>query len=122
MVGNGRATAQVEADDETVNLSRFNQLFPEKRQFFSEPAGLFGYGAASEREPGGGPNGPQEPGLLQVEGRLPEATVAELARRGHRIARMDDWSLGRLCAVGKDGDVLKAAAHPRFMQAYAAGR
>ena len=40
----------------------------------------------------------------------------------NRIARMDDWSLGRLCAVGKDGNVLKAAAHPRFMQAYAAGR
>ncbi len=63
-----------------------------------------------------------EPGLLQVEGRMPEATVVELARRGHRIERMDDWALGRLAAVGREGDVLKAAAHPRFMQAYAAGR
>lgn len=63
-----------------------------------------------------------EPGLLQVEGRLPEATIAALARRGHRIERMGDWTLGRLAAVAKDGAVLKAAAHPRFVQAYAAGR
>jgi hypothetical protein len=47
--------AQVEADEETVNLSRFDLMFPEKRQFFSEPAGLFGYGAAAERDPSASP-------------------------------------------------------------------
>lgn len=63
-----------------------------------------------------------EPGVLQVEDRLPAETIDELSRRGHRIDRMDGWSLGRLAAVGKDGDLMKAAAHPRFVQAYAAGR
>jgi hypothetical protein len=58
--------AQVEADEETINLSRFNLMFAEKRQFFSEPAGLFGYGAAAEREHGASPTGPQEPGLLPL--------------------------------------------------------
>jgi hypothetical protein len=33
--------AQVEADDQQVNLTRFSLFFPEKRQFFQERAGLF---------------------------------------------------------------------------------
>ena len=36
--------AQVEADQEVVNLSRFSVFFPEKRQFFTESAGIFDYG------------------------------------------------------------------------------
>lgn len=38
--------AQVEADQEVVNLSRFSLFFPEKRQFFTESAGIFDYGRA----------------------------------------------------------------------------
>ena len=62
-------------------------------------------------------------GSLKVEGRLPEKTVEELERRGHRITRDTDWSLGRLSAAqrGDDG-LLRAAANPRFMQGYAVGR
>ena len=33
--------AQVEADDQQVNLTRFSLFYPEKRQFFQERAGLF---------------------------------------------------------------------------------
>ncbi len=36
--------AQVEADQEQVNLTRFNLFFPEKRTFFLEGAGLFDFG------------------------------------------------------------------------------
>ena len=36
--------AQVEADDEQVNLTRFNLVFPEKREFFLEGQGLFEFG------------------------------------------------------------------------------
>ncbi len=36
--------AQVEADQEIVNLSRFSVYFPEKRQFFTESAGIFDFG------------------------------------------------------------------------------
>lgn len=35
--------AQVEADDQLVNLTRFSLFFPEKRLFFQEAAGLFEY-------------------------------------------------------------------------------
>ncbi len=37
--------AQVEADDEQVNLTRFTLFFPEKREFFLENAGIFEFGA-----------------------------------------------------------------------------
>ena len=33
--------AQVEADDQQVNLTRFSLFFPEKREFFQERAGIF---------------------------------------------------------------------------------
>ncbi len=36
--------AQVEVDDEQVNLTRFDLFFPEKRDFFLENAGIFDFG------------------------------------------------------------------------------
>ena len=38
--------AQVEADQQQVNLTRFNLFFPEKRDFFLENAGTFSFGSA----------------------------------------------------------------------------
>ena len=37
--------AQVEADREEVNLTRFSLFFPERREFFLEGSGLFAFGA-----------------------------------------------------------------------------
>ncbi len=62
------------------------------------------------------------PGVLVVEGRLPESTIAELRRRGHVVEVGPDWSEGRLSAAAKDGPLLKAAANARGMQGYAVGR
>ena len=39
--------AQVEADEEQVNLTRFSLFFPEKREFFLENQGLFAFGGTS---------------------------------------------------------------------------
>ena len=61
-------------------------------------------------------------GSLFVESRFPDATIADLKDRGHRLTVTEDWSLGRLSAAAKDGDLLKAAANPRMMQGYAVGR
>jgi hypothetical protein len=36
--------AQVEDDDQVVNLTRFNVFFPEKREFFLEGQGIFAFG------------------------------------------------------------------------------
>jgi gamma-glutamyltranspeptidase / glutathione hydrolase len=62
------------------------------------------------------------PGVVVVEGRIPRATVKELERRGHVVEVGGDWSEGRLTAASQDGVRRKAAANPRGMQAYAAGR
>ncbi len=39
--------AQVEADQQVINLSRFPFFFPEKREFFLESSGLFDFGTPS---------------------------------------------------------------------------
>ncbi|RNC85635.1 MAG: hypothetical protein ED557_02355 [Balneola sp.] len=41
--------AQVEADDQQLNLSRFSLFFPEKRQFFQQRAGLFDFSFGRDR-------------------------------------------------------------------------
>jgi hypothetical protein len=48
--------AQVEADEQQVNLTRFSLFFPEKREFFLENQGMFGF-AASSVSIGGQPSG-----------------------------------------------------------------
>jgi gamma-glutamyltranspeptidase/glutathione hydrolase len=64
------------------------------------------------------------PGRLVVEGRLDPRVVAGLRARGHDVLVVDDWSLGRLSAVGREPATgfLKAAANARGMQGYAVGR
>jgi gamma-glutamyltranspeptidase/glutathione hydrolase len=62
------------------------------------------------------------PGVVVLEGRVPKGTVAELERRGHKIEIGPNWSEGRLTAASRVGRRRRAAANPRGMQAYAAGR
>ena len=59
-----------------------------------------------------------------VEDRIGEDVVDALTARGHAVTRSGAWSLGRLSAVGVDGSrgTVWAAANPRGMQGYAAGR
>jgi hypothetical protein len=49
--------AQVEEDEQQVNLTRFSLFFPERREFFLEGAGIFAFGGASV-SPRGGQQGP----------------------------------------------------------------
>ena len=49
--------AQVEDDEQQVNLTRFSLFFPERREFFLEGAGIFAFGGASV-SPRGGQQGP----------------------------------------------------------------
>ncbi|WP_291687564.1 gamma-glutamyltransferase family protein [Bradyrhizobium sp.] len=62
------------------------------------------------------------PGVLVVENRVPKATVDNLKSRGHIVETGPDWSEGRLTAASKVGRRRRAAANPRGMQGYAAGR
>lgn len=64
------------------------------------------------------------PGGAVVEARLGEKVIAGLEARGHVVTTAGGWTLGRLSSVGRDPEsgVLSAAANPRGMQGYAAGR
>jgi gamma-glutamyltranspeptidase/glutathione hydrolase len=62
------------------------------------------------------------PGSLTIEASFPAGTLRELERRGHELTVTEPWTIGRLTAAARDGAILKAAATPRLMQAYALGR
>jgi gamma-glutamyltranspeptidase / glutathione hydrolase len=60
---------------------------------------------------------------LCVEESIGEEALAALAAKGHDIERAPAWTVGRVTAAEKGADgVLRAAATPRLMQAYAIGR
>jgi gamma-glutamyltranspeptidase/glutathione hydrolase len=64
-----------------------------------------------------------QPGRMVAEPGLGAATLAELRRRGHDVEVAEPWSVGRMTAARRDADgLLRAAATPRQMQAYAVGR
>ena len=49
--------AQVEIDEQQVNLTRFSLFFPEKREFFLESRGIFDFGRGGNFGGGNGPPG-----------------------------------------------------------------
>ena len=86
--------AQVEADQEVVNVTRFSLFFPEKRQFFTESAGLFNYGKP------GVETGDFGPGLLPLfysrRIGLHEGQQVPIVAGGRVSGRVGPYSLGLL--------------------------
>lgn len=78
--------AQVEVDQQQVNLDRFNLFFPEKRPFFLENAGQFSVGSAGEvdlfftRRIGLGPQGQVIPiiGGARISGKVENTNIGLL--------------------------------------------
>jgi gamma-glutamyltranspeptidase/glutathione hydrolase len=62
------------------------------------------------------------PRSLAIEARAGQQVINGLRARGHEVEVRPPWSLGRLSAVSRSADFLRAAANPRGMQGYAAGR
>jgi gamma-glutamyltranspeptidase/glutathione hydrolase len=63
-----------------------------------------------------------EPLSLDVESRLGDEAIEELRSRGHHVNVRPPWSLGRVSAVSREGDQLRAGANARLMQGYAVAR
>jgi gamma-glutamyltranspeptidase/glutathione hydrolase len=67
-----------------------------------------------------------ERNLITLEGRFDPRVAEDLRRRGHRVVVGEPWSEGRLSASSREMRAgrlyLRAAANPRGMQGYAAGR
>lgn len=100
--------AQVEVDEQQVNLDRFSLFFPEKRPFFLENAGQFSVGVPGQtelffsRRIGIGPGGEQLPidGGVRLSGKIGDSTNIGLlhmrseAVRG--VAPVTDFSVLRI--------------------------
>jgi hypothetical protein len=99
--------AQVEADEQQVNLDRFNLFFPEKRPFFLENAGFFSVGEPGDvelffsRRIGIGPEGEIVPILAggRVSGKLTGLNVGLLnmqTRAVDGVAPANNFTVARL--------------------------
>ena len=82
----GTDFAQVEADQQVINLTRFPFFFPEKRQFFLESSGLFDFGT---------------PGQTQVfysrrVGLDSSGNVVPIVAGGRLYGRVGAWRIGVL--------------------------
>lgn len=65
----------------------------------------------------------RQPGHIMVEESFGKPVLDALRARGHALDVAPAWSIGRLTAARRDPNgLLRAAATPRLMQAYAAGR
>jgi hypothetical protein len=106
--------AQVEIDDQQVNLDRFNLFFPEKRPFFLENAGFFTVGNPGEvdlffsRAIGIGPDGEQMPirGGARLSGKAGKFNVGLLNMQTGEVA----GPAGGL-ASGQAGEVTGIPSH-----------
>lgn len=65
----------------------------------------------------------REPGGLTAEANFSPDVLDALRKKGHKLTVADPWTVGRLTAARRDADgLMRAAATPRMMQAYAVGR
>jgi hypothetical protein len=106
--------AQVEADEQQVNLTRFNLFFPEKREFFLENQGTFGFGGV---QLGGNfnnnqNNNSQAPILFYSRNiGLNQRRVVPLDVGGRLTGRVGRYTLGLLSAqTGAEDESLPLAA------------
>jgi hypothetical protein len=99
--------AQVEADQEVVNLTRFSLFFPEKRQFFTETAGIFDYGKAVAGL--GGDAAANDPGLLALfysrRIGLVDGQQVPIIGGGRVTGRIGEYALGVLNITADDFDL-----------------
>ncbi len=86
--------AQVEVDEQQVNLTRFNLFYPEKREFFLEGQGIFNFGI----EGGRGSLPPENAPMVFFSRRigLEGSSAVPIIAGGRLSGRVADYSLGLL--------------------------
>ncbi len=96
--------AQVEADEQQVNLTRFSLFFPEKREFFLENQGIFSFGGV---QLGGNLGGNSDAAPILFYSRrigLNRARVVPLDVGGRLSGRAGRYSIGIVNAQTGDED------------------
>ena len=108
----GTDFAQVEADQQVINLTRFPFFFPEKREFFLESSGLFDFGT---------------PGRVQVLysrriGLDSTGGVVPIVAGGRVYGRAGPWRLGlldtRTGGADRANDVVLRVQHDLLARSY----
>ena len=94
--------AQVEADEQQVNLTRFSLFFPEKREFFLENQGTFAFGGVST---GGGRAGDTPILFYSRRIGLNSGRVVPIDAGGRLTGRIGRFSLGVLNIQADDEPV-----------------
>ena len=111
--------AQVEADQEVVNLTRFSLFFPEKRQFFTESLGIFDYGKSAS-SPGGDAAG-SDPGILPLfysrRIGLDEGQEVALIGGGKLTGKVGAYSVGLMNITTDTADVRVGSSTRRIDRA-----
>jgi len=87
--------AQVEADDQQVNLTRFSLFFPEKRRFFQERSAVFAF-----------PLGGQERLFHSRRVGLADGAPVRIYGGGRVVGRVGDWDVGILNMQTGESDAL----------------
>jgi hypothetical protein len=93
--------AQVEVDEQQVNLDRFSLFYPEKRPFFLENAGLFTAGSPGEVD-------------LFFSRRIgigPQGQVVPIAGGGRLSGKLGGFNVGLLDMQTRTGDTLVPASN-----------
>ena len=103
--------AQVEIDNQQVNLTRFSLFFPEKREFFLEGMSIFDFGGASSGGAGAGGTTP----LLFFSRRigLNSGRVIPLQGGGRLTGRAGAFTVGAM-DVQTDDDALSRSPSTNF--------
>ena len=105
--------AQVEDDDQQVNLTRFSLLFPEKRDFFLEGQGIFAFGGATTTAPtGGAASAPVNTPVLFFSRQIGLSGNREVPidAGGRLTGKVGRYSVGVLDIRTGDSDAAKAVA------------
>ncbi|MEZ5287806.1 MAG: DUF5916 domain-containing protein [Vicinamibacterales bacterium] len=90
--------AQVEVDEQQVNLTRFSLFLPEKRDFFLEGRGNFDFGRGSSGAGGGGGGGTNDTPTLFYSRRigLNRGRVIPIDVGGRLTGKMGKWGVGAM--------------------------
>lgn len=88
--------AQVEVDEQQVNLTRFSLFFPEKREFFLEGRGIFEFGRGGAGPGGGGQFGPSDTPSLFYSRRigLNNGEVIPITAGGRVTGKLGPFAVG----------------------------
>jgi Domain of unknown function (DUF5916) len=107
--------AQVEADQEVVNTTRFSLFFPEKRVFFTESAGIFDFGKSGTGV--GGEAATNDPGILPLfysrRVGLVDGQEVPLVGGGKLTGRIGQYSVGLLNITTEAKDLVVGGQRQR---------